>query len=153
MPPDPTWRPSGTPEVAAKPSSACSSGSVRSLSTCVEEGKIHGVAALGGAEGSVLAASAMRELPVGFPKLLVSPIASGRRTFAPFVGTKDVLVMHSVVDILGLNPMARSIYDNAAAAIAGMAKSFATSEPDATNSPADRGDDAREHHETADAYP
>ena len=96
----------------------------------VEEGKIHGVAALGGAEGSVLAASAMRELPVGFPKLLVSPIASGRRTFAPFVGTKDVLVMHSVVDILGLNPMARSVYNNAAAAIAGMAKSFATSEPD-----------------------
>ena len=94
-----------------------------------DAGKIHGVAALGGAEGSVLAASAMCALPVGIPKLLVSPIASGRRVFAPFVGTKDVLVMHSVVDILGLNPMARGVYDNAAAAIAGMAKSYAAPKP------------------------
>jgi uncharacterized protein (UPF0261 family) len=88
-------------------------------------GRIHGVAALGGAEGSVLAAAAMCALPVGIPKLLVSPIASGRRVFAPFVGTRDVLVMHSVVDILGLSPIARGVFDNAAAAIAGMAKSYA----------------------------
>jgi len=65
------------------------------------EGKIQGVVALGGAEGSVLAAAAMTALPVGFPKLLVSPIASGHRRFALFVGTKDVVVMHSVVAVLG----------------------------------------------------
>jgi uncharacterized protein (UPF0261 family) len=88
-------------------------------------GRIHGAAALGGAEGSVLAAAAMKALPVGFPKLIVSPIASGHRKFAPFVGTKDVLVMHSVVDILGLNPISRMIFDNAAAAIAGMAHAYA----------------------------
>ncbi len=88
-------------------------------------GKIHGVAALGGAEGSVLAAAAMRALPVGFPKLLVSPIASGRRTFGPFVGTKDVMVMHSVIDILGLHRLARDLFESAAAAIAGMARAFA----------------------------
>lgn len=85
------------------------------------EGKIHGVASLGGAEGAVLAASAMKVLPVGFPKLIISPLASGHRKFAPFVGTKDVMVMHSVVDILGLNPVSRAVFDNAAGAIAGMA--------------------------------
>ncbi|MEE2907251.1 MAG: Tm-1-like ATP-binding domain-containing protein [Planctomycetota bacterium] len=86
-----------------------------------EAGRIHGVVALGGAEGSVLAAAAMTQLPVGLPKLLVSPIASGRRIFEPFIGTRDVTVMHSVVDILGLNSIATVIFDNAAAAIAGMA--------------------------------
>ncbi|MBK8020112.1 MAG: Tm-1-like ATP-binding domain-containing protein [Chloroflexi bacterium] len=89
------------------------------------EGKIHGVAALGGAEGSVLAAAAMKVLPVGFPKLIVSPIASGHRKFAPFVGTKDVMVMHSVVDILGLNAVSMPVFDGAAAAIAGMATAYA----------------------------
>ena len=116
-----------------------------------EKGRIHGVAALGGAEGSVLAAAAMRELPVGFPKLLVSPIASGRRVFAPFVGTKDVLVMHSVVDILGLNPMARSVYDNAAAAIAGMARSYVAPKQEAGTRPSDRRDHAGQHDPAADA--
>jgi uncharacterized protein (UPF0261 family) len=88
------------------------------------EGKIHGAVSLGGAEGSVLAAAAMKELPIGFPKLIVSPIASGQRKFAPFVGIRDVMVMHSVVDILGLNPISRAVFDNAAAAIGGMAVGY-----------------------------
>lgn len=90
-----------------------------------ESGRIHGVVALGGAEGSVLAAAAMKVLPVGFPKLIVSPIASGHRKFAPFVGTRDVMVMHSIVDILGLNPISRTVFDSAAAAISGMAHAYA----------------------------
>lgn len=89
------------------------------------EGKIHGAVSLGGAEGAVLAAAAMKELPIGFPKLIVSPLASGQRKFAPFVGIRDVMVMHSVVDILGLNPISRTVFDNAAAAIGGMAKAYA----------------------------
>lgn len=93
-------------------------------------GKIHGAASLGGAEGAVLAAAAMKVLPIGFPKLIVSPLASGHRKFAPFVGTKDVLVMHSVVDILGLNPVSRVVFDNAAAAIAGMAQAYARRQPE-----------------------
>lgn len=99
-------------------------------------GRIHGVAALGGAEGSVLAAAAMKVLPVGFPKLIVSPIASGQRKFAPFVGTKDVLVMHSIVDILGLNPISRAVFDSAAAAITGMAHAYATRAPIKADKPA-----------------
>jgi uncharacterized protein (UPF0261 family) len=89
-----------------------------------EAGKIHGVVSLGGAEGAVLAASAMKVLPIGFPKLIVSPIASGHRKFGPLIGTRDTMVMHSIVDILGLNAISRTIYDNAAAAIAGMAKAY-----------------------------
>jgi uncharacterized protein (UPF0261 family) len=87
-----------------------------------QRGELQGVISLGGAEGALLGAAAMHALPVGVPKVLVSPSASGRRPFAPFVGTKDVLVMHSVIDILGLNPIARSVFDNAAAAVVGMVR-------------------------------
>jgi uncharacterized protein (UPF0261 family) len=86
------------------------------------EGRVHGVLCLGGAEGALLGAAAMHALPVGVPKLIVSPSASGRRAFGPFVGEGDVTVMHSVIDILGLNEISRAIFDNAAAAIAGMAR-------------------------------
>jgi uncharacterized protein (UPF0261 family) len=85
-------------------------------------GRVNGVLCLGGAEGGLLAAPAMQALPVGVPKLLVSPVASGRRRFGDFVGESDVCVMHSVVDILGLNGISRPIFDNAAAAMAGMVK-------------------------------
>lgn len=87
------------------------------------EGRVRGVLCLGGAEGALLGAAAMHALPVGVPKLIVSPSASGRRPFGPFVGEGDVTVMHSVVDILGLNAISRPIFDNAAAAVAGMARS------------------------------
>jgi uncharacterized protein (UPF0261 family) len=84
------------------------------------DGRVHGVLCLGGAEGGLLGAAAMQALPIGVPKLLVSPCASGRRRFGDFVGESDVCVMHSVVDILGLNGISRPIFDNAAAAMAGM---------------------------------
>ena len=84
------------------------------------DGRLHGVLSLGGAEGAVLGASAMTCLPIGVPKIIVTPIASGRRRFGPLVGTRDVMVVHSVVDILGLNPISTTIFDNVAAAMAGM---------------------------------
>ena len=93
--------------------------------TCLRlyaEGALRGVLCLGGAEGALLGAAAMHALPVGVPKVIVSPSASGRRSFGPFVGEADVTVMHSVIDILGLNPVARAIFDNAAAAVAGMVR-------------------------------
>jgi uncharacterized protein (UPF0261 family) len=93
--------------------------------TCLRlyaDGTIRGVLCLGGAEGALMGAAAMHALPVGVPKLIVSPSASGRRAFGPFVGESDVTVMHSVVDILGLNQIARAIFDNAAAAVAGMVR-------------------------------
>ncbi len=87
-----------------------------------KEGRLHGAAALGGAEGAVLGASAMMGLPIGIPKVIVTPIASGHRRFGPLVGTKDVMVVHSVIDILGLNPISTAVFDNVAAALAGMAE-------------------------------
>jgi uncharacterized protein (UPF0261 family) len=83
-------------------------------------GRIDGLISLGGAEGAVLGAAAAKVLPIGFPKIIVSPIASGQRRFGMFMGTRDVLVMHSVIDILGINPISVTIFDNAAAAVWGM---------------------------------
>jgi uncharacterized protein (UPF0261 family) len=86
-------------------------------------GRLDGALCLGGAEGALLGAAGMHALPVGIPKLIVSPSASGRRAFAPFVGETDTCVMHSVIDILGINPISRAVFDNAAAAVVGMARS------------------------------
>lgn len=87
-----------------------------------QEGKIHGVLCLGGAEGAVLGAYAMHALPIGVPKVIVTPLASGRRHFGPLVGRRDVMVVHSVIDILGLNPISRAVFDNACGAVVGMVK-------------------------------
>lgn len=84
------------------------------------QGRLDGIVSMGGAEGAVMGAAAMMQLPVGVPKVLVSPIASGYHFFEPLVGTTDMMVVHSVVDILGLNPIACTIFDNVAAALNGM---------------------------------
>ncbi len=84
------------------------------------DGQLHAMVSMGGAEGAVMGAAAMMVLPVGVPKVLVSPIASGYHYFAPLVGTRDMMVVHSVVDILGLNPVACTVFDNVAAALKGM---------------------------------
>lgn len=82
-------------------------------------GELVGGISIGGV-GSVMGAAAIQELPVGIPKIVVAPTASGHHEFGPYVGTKDVMVVHSVVDILGLNPVATTIFDNVAAAMFGM---------------------------------
>ena len=84
------------------------------------EGKVDAIFGMGGAEGAVLAAAAMMQLPIGVPKVLLSPIASGKHYFEPLVGTSDIMVVHSVVDILGLNPIALTVFDNVAAALEGL---------------------------------
>ena len=98
--------------------------------TLATQHRVHGAISLGGAEGAVLAAAVMQELPLGMPKMIVSPIASGQRVFGPFVGTADICVMHSVVDILGLNSIARQIFGTAAAACAGAALHYERSLPE-----------------------
>ena len=84
------------------------------------EGKIDAAVSMGGAEGAVMGAAALMQLPVGVPKVVVSPIASGKHYFDPLVGTRDMMVVHSVIDILGLNPIACTVFDNVAAAVKGM---------------------------------
>jgi uncharacterized protein (UPF0261 family) len=82
------------------------------------EGRLDGIVGLGGSAGSTIAASAMRALPVGVPKLLVSTVASGDTR--PYVGAKDIAMLYSVVDVAGINRLSGRILANAAAAIAGM---------------------------------
>ncbi len=95
-------------------------GSARVVTRLYGEGKIEGVIGLGGAQGTDIGTRAMRALPFGFPKLMVSTVASGLNLFGTFVGTKDLTMMHSVVDIQGLNAFLRTILANAAGSIVGM---------------------------------
>lgn len=84
-----------------------------------EAGRIHALLAIGGSGGSSVAAPAMQALPVGFPKLLVSTMASG--DVKPYVGEVDTTLMYSVVDVAGINSISAMVLGNACAAIAGMA--------------------------------
>jgi uncharacterized protein (UPF0261 family) len=80
--------------------------------------RFDGVLGLGGGGGTTMITAAMRELPVGVPKVMVSTMASGNTT--PYVDVKDITMMYSVVDIAGINPISRRILGNAAGAICGM---------------------------------
>jgi uncharacterized protein (UPF0261 family) len=86
----------------------------------LRQGAFHGILGMGGGQGTDICASAMRSAPRGMPKLLVSTVASGKATFGPYVGTKDITMMHSIVDIQGLNFLIRRILANAVGAICGM---------------------------------
>jgi uncharacterized protein (UPF0261 family) len=86
------------------------------------EKKIQGLIAVGGAEGSVIARAAMDALPLGVPKIAVSTIASGKHLFSDLIGYNDATVMHSVIDILGINSISRRVFNNAVGAIVGMVK-------------------------------
>jgi uncharacterized protein (UPF0261 family) len=81
------------------------------------EGKFDGVLGLGGSGGTAIATAAMRELPVGLPKVMVSTVASG--DVQPYIGVKDIAIMYSVVDIAGLNRLSRRILANAAGMVCG----------------------------------
>lgn len=83
-----------------------------------QEGRLAGILGMGGSGGTSIATAAMRALPVGVPKLMVSTVAAG--DVSPYAGTKDITFMPSVLDVAGLNRISRQIYVNAAGAIAGM---------------------------------
>jgi uncharacterized protein (UPF0261 family) len=95
------------------------------------EGRLHGILSVGGSGNSTISSAAMRALPLGVPKLLVSSMTSG--DISPYIGTSDITMMYSVVDIAGLNRISRAVFANAADAIAGMATGYAersgTSDP------------------------
>src|SRR5271165_4678375 len=85
-----------------------------------ESGRLAGVIGIGGSGGTALITPAMRALPIGLPKVMVSTVASGNT--APYVGCSDITLMYSVVDVAGLNSVSRRILGNAAAAMAGMVR-------------------------------
>ncbi len=83
-------------------------------------GKINGVLGLGGSAGTTIGSAAMRALPFGVPKVMVSTLASGQ--VQPFVGVRDIMMLNSVVDISGINRVSRVVLTNAAQAMIGMVR-------------------------------
>ncbi len=83
-----------------------------------EQGQLQGILSMGGSGGTSIATAAMRTLPVGVPKVMVSTVGGG--DVSAYAGTKDITFMPSVVDVAGINRISRVIYTNAAAAISGM---------------------------------
>ncbi len=93
-------------------------GAAKIVEDLHRQGLVSGILALGGGTGTHIGTGIMRSLPLGLPKVMLSTVAS--RDMRDLIGTKDITMMHSVMDILGLNPLSRKILANAAAAVAGM---------------------------------
>ena len=87
-----------------------------------KEGKIDGILSAGGLQNTVMATNAMKRLPIGFPKVMATTVASGRKTFESVVGTKDIVTVPSICDFTGLNIVTRQIMENACACCVGMVK-------------------------------
>ena len=108
--------------MAKKDRGECVVAMTKAAPACVAklaaEGKIHGIISLGGGGGTAIGTAAMRALPLGFPKLMVSTLAAGN--VAPYLGTKDITMMPSIADVAGLNRLSRVIFTRAAGAICGM---------------------------------
>ena len=85
-----------------------------------DKGKFQGILAIGGLDGALLASAGLRALPLVVPKFLLTPIAEGNEKFGTYIGTSDMIMMHSVVDILGINQISRKVFDNAVGAMVGM---------------------------------
>lgn len=88
------------------------------VSELADAGRIQGLISLGGGGGTAICTAAMRALPIGFPKVMVSTLASGNT--APYVGTKDIVMIPAIADVAGINRLTRVIFENAAGAICGM---------------------------------
>lgn len=93
-------------------------GATQVVSKLVESGEVQGIISLGGGGGTAICTAAMRALPIGFPKVMVSTLASGNT--APYVGTKDIVMIPAIADVAGINRLTRVIFENAAGAICGM---------------------------------
>jgi uncharacterized protein (UPF0261 family) len=108
--------------MAKKDRGECVVAMTKAAPACVaklaSEGRIHGIISLGGGGGTAIGTAAMRALPLGFPKLMVSTLAAGN--VAPYLGTKDITMMPSIADVAGLNRLSRVIFTRAAGAICGM---------------------------------
>src|ERR1700736_1410399 len=100
--------------------SVMSAGAARVLKRLHAEGRIHSVVSMGGGNGTAIGTAAMRALPVGVPKLMLSTLAAG--DVRAYVDVSDLVMMPSVVDIAGINRLSARILTNAAGAIAGMVK-------------------------------
>ena len=107
-------------------------GAARLAREAYARGEVSGILGLGGSAGTTIATAAMRELPLGVPKVMVSTLASGM--VRQFVGDKDIFMLNSVVDILGINRVSREVLSQAARAMAGLVR-YPRPEPQSTDKP------------------
>ena len=96
-------------------------GLITVIQQMYEAGDVQGVIAVGGGQGTAIATAAMQVLPIGIPKVMVSTVACGKTTFGPYVGVKDITMIHSVADVSGLNRVTKPIIAQATAAVMAMA--------------------------------
>jgi len=99
---------------------AAAAGAARLVREAYDRGGVDGVIGLGGSAGTTIGTAAMRALPIGVPKLMVSTLASGQ--VRPWVADKDICMLNSVVDLAGINRISRAVLSQAAAAMAGMVR-------------------------------
>lgn len=98
-------------------------GLSKKLLDLYQQGQLKGVVAVAGMTGSLISLPSMKNLPFGVPKLLITSVAAmpaNAKGFSEFFGVRDITVMHSVVDTVGMNPFVRVLMNNGAAAISGM---------------------------------
>jgi uncharacterized protein (UPF0261 family) len=101
-------------------------GAPRLVAELHGQGRLDAILSLGGAMNTTIGTTAMQALPVGVPKVMVSTVVSGQRTFDPYVGTKDMILIHAVADLSGINRITRRVLENAVAALVGMVEHGAT---------------------------
>lgn len=107
---------------------ALSEGMERLVPKLYKEGRFDGILSFGGSGGTSLVTPAMRALPIGVPKVMVSTMASGN--VEQYVGTSDIVMLPSIVDVAGLNSVSKSIFRNAVLAVSGMVKMKEELKPD-----------------------
>ena len=95
-------------------------GTVQVTQNLYAKGQLDGILSLGGVQGTVIGTTVMQALPFGIPKLMISAVANGQATFGPFVGIRDITILHSVADVLGLNDVTRRVLAEGAGAVVGM---------------------------------
>ncbi len=103
-------------------------GAIRKVLELYSRGRLGGVMAVGGGTGTAIGTAVMRSLPFGVPKVMISTVAS--RDVRDYVGTSDILMYHSVVDLAGLNSLAKAILERAAGAVTGMAEAASEIRPE-----------------------
>jgi len=94
----------------------------KTISTLYKDGKFDGILGMGGLQNTVICSSALRSLPLGFPKDICSTIACGNRSFDTVVGDKDIAVLPSIVDFAGINPISEVVLTNSVAMVIGMVR-------------------------------
>ena len=95
-------------------------GAAATAKALYEKGNLDGIISMGGVQGTVIGTTVMQALPFGVPKVMISAVANGLATFGPFVGIRDIMIMHSVADVLGLNAVTRRVLAEGVGAVVGM---------------------------------